>query len=108
MYETGMLKDRVRILKRVANDGKFGKGSEKPTYEFVDEFWCNVTWTKGVKAMRDGALDAYDTVMFRMRWNNVVSRDSYIGYDGRIYQIMSFHADFKANTIQITAVEIVQ
>ena len=69
--------------------------------------WADVTWSKGVKALREGALDAYDTVLIRMRWNNIVKRDSRLQYDGVTYQIQSLHADKQDNTIQITATEVI-
>ncbi len=66
-----------------------------------------MTWNKGVKALREGALDAYDTVLIRMRWNNIVTRDSRLQCDGVTYQIQSLHADRQDNTIQITATEVI-
>lgn len=69
--------------------------------------WADVTWSKGVKALREGALDAYDSVMIRMRWNDIVTRDSRLKTGGKIYQIQSLHADYQTNTIQITAQEVV-
>jgi SPP1 family predicted phage head-tail adaptor len=47
-------------------------------------------------------------MMIRMRWNNIVKRDSRLQYDGVTYQIQSLHADRQENTIQITATEIVK
>ena len=107
-YSAGMLRHRVEILKRVQKDGKYGKNSGTVTYESQGCVWADVTWSKGVKSMREGALDAYDTIMVRMRWNNVVNRNSYLRYDGLVYQIQSFHADYQDNTVQITAMEIVE
>ena len=106
-YSTGLLKHRVEILRRVQAASRFSAGSGPVTYEPVKKVWADATWSKGAKAMREGALDAYDTVMFRMRWNNVVNRESFIGYENKVYQIMSLHADYQDNTIQITAVEII-
>ena len=77
-------------------------------YEDAGCVWANVTWSKGVKALHEGALDAYDTVLIRMLWNKLVRRDSQLVYDGVTYQIQSFHADRQDNTIQITATEIVK
>ena len=57
--------------------------------------------------MRDGALDAYDTVMVRTRWRDDLTRNSCLGIDGVVYQIQSYHADYQANTIQITAIETI-
>ena len=107
-YDTGMLKDRIQILQRVIPDGKTGKASGKPRFDQIgDCIWASVTWNKGMKAMREGALDAYDTVMVRTRWNPFLTRDCFIGFEGRIYQIMSYNADRMDNTIQITAQEMV-
>ena len=102
-YSSGMLKYRVTILNKAA-DTAFGD-----TTGFVDAgtVWAEVKWTKGMKALHEGALDAYDTVMIRMRWNDVVNRDSLLVCDGTTYQIQSFHRDYQDNTIQITAVEVV-
>ena len=105
-YSTGLLKHRVKILNKVRpTQGDFG---ETTRYAEAAEVWADVTWSKGVKALREGALDAYDTVLIRMRWNNIVTRDSRLQHDGVTYQIQSLHADRQANTIQITATEIVK
>ena len=107
-YSTGMMKYRVTVAKRYQDTQEtFGK-SGQPKYELLGTFWMAETFTKGVKAMHEGALDAYDTVMIRMRWNNFTTRDSLLIYDGITYQILSFHADKQENEIQITACELVQ
>jgi SPP1 family predicted phage head-tail adaptor len=102
-YSAGFLNHRV-LIRNKKQPQAFGDTTE---YEDAGCVWANVTWSKGVKALHEGALDAYDTVMIRMRWNTLVSRDSHIVYEGVTYQIMSFHADRQENTIQITAQEIV-
>lgn len=105
-YSTGILSKRVDILNKVAPGQKaFG---ETTTYEKVATVWADVTWSKGVKSLREGALDAYDTVLIRMRWNDKVTRDSRLAHDGKTYQIQSFHDDHHQNIIQITATEIAQ
>lgn len=103
-YSAGFLNHRVTIRNKVAGTG-FG---ETTSYRDVKTVWANVTWSKGAKALHEGALDAYDTVMIRMLWNDVVKRDSQLVYEGVTYQIQSFHPDKLANTLQITAVEVVQ
>ena len=104
-YSSGMLKHRVAILNKVDADKiEFG---EKAKYEQVACVWAEVKFTKGVRALREGALDAYDTVMIRMRWNNLVTRDSLLECAGVTYQIQSLHADYQENIIQITATEMV-
>ena len=99
-----MLKYRVTILNKQVASG-FG---ETTSYQPAATVWADVTWSKGVKALREGALDAYDTVLIRMRWNNIVTRESRLQCDGVTYQIQSLHADRQENTIQITATEMVQ
>ena len=103
-YTSGMLKYRVTILNKQVAAG-FG---ETTSYQPAATVWADVTWSKGAKALREGALDAYDTVLIRMRYNDVVTRDSRLQHGGVTYQIQSLHADRQANTIQITATEIVK
>lgn len=101
-----MLKYRVAILnKKDADKIPFGAKAE---YEQVACVHADVTWSKGVKSLREGALDAYDTVLIRMRWNNIVTRESLLECDGVRYQIQSLHADKMDNIVQITATEIIK
>ena len=103
-YSAGMLKHRVAILnKKDADKIPFGAKAE---YEQVACVHADMTFSKGVKSLREGALDAYDTVMFRMRWNNIVTRESLLEYEGVRYQIQSLHADKMDNIVQITATEM--
>ena len=105
-YSAEFLNHRVLIRnKKSPTEQTFGDTTE---YEDAGCVWANVTWSKGVKALHEGALDAYDTVLIRMRCNILVRRDSQLVYDGVTYQIQSFHADRQDNTIQITATEIVK
>lgn len=104
-YSTGLMRYVVAIYNRTAaSAGSFGFDTEQ-SYAKVDDFWASVTFTKGVKAMREGALDAYDTIMIRMRYTPDVNRNSLVQFNGRFYEIESFHEDFQENIIQITARE---
>ena len=103
-YTSGLLKYRVKILNKQVASG-FG---ETTSYQPAATVWADVTWSKGAKALREGALDAYDTVLIRMRYNDIVTRDSRLQHGGVTYQIQSLHADRQENTIQITATEVVQ
>lgn len=103
-YSSGMLKHRVTIKNKVTASA-FG---ETTRYADAGTVWADVTFSKGVKSLREGALDAYDTVIIRMRYNDIVSRDSHLVHDGKEYQIQSFHRDYQENIIQITATEIVK
>lgn len=104
-YSTGILNRRVMILGKVTpTQAGFG---ETTAYDVKSCVWANVTWSKGVKALREGALDAYDTIMVRMRYNSIVTRDSRLLIDGVTYQIQSLHADIPQNIVQITATEVI-
>lgn len=106
-YESGKLDKRVSILNRGASvDGAFGRVAG----EYVEgaTIWASVDWSRGVKSLREGAYDAYDVVMVRCRWRCDLTRESRLLYDGRTWQIDSFHADERANTIQITATELTE
>ena len=105
-YSTGLLKHRVTILNKVRpTQGDFGATTR---YAEAAEVWADVTWKKGQKALNEGVLDAQDTVMIRMRYNTIVSRDSRLEHDGVTYQIQSLHRDYQDNTIPIPATEVVQ
>ena len=103
-YSSGMLHWIVTVYNKKQDTGKFGGTTE---YEKVACVHANVTWKKGQKALNEGALDAQDTVLIRMRWNTVVNRYSRLECDGVTYQIQSLHADRRENTMQITATEII-
>lgn len=102
-YTSGLIRHRVTILNKQVATG-FG---ETTSYQPAATVWADVTWKKGQKALNEGALDAQDTVLIRMRWNDIVTRDSRLQCDGVTYQIQSLHADKQDNTIQITATEII-
>ena len=64
-------------------------------YEYALTVSASVTFNKGVKALREGAYDAYDTVMFR--YNSTISRTSalvWVTVHGR----SSFNRDYEAKT----------
>lgn len=105
-YSTGMMKYRVQVAKRATDESaSFGK-SGQPKYEILGTFWMGETFNKGVKAMREGALDAYDTVMFRCRYNANIDRWCLLKFHGKWYQITSFNEDYQENQLQMTAVEM--
>ena len=105
-YSGGMLNKRITIARRKGDVTEaFGKAGQ-PKYEILGEFWASETFKKGVKSLREGAFDAYDTVMFRLRFNKHIDRWCLIQYHGKWYQIQSFNEDYQENQIQITAVEL--
>ena len=105
-YSSGMLNKRIVIAKR-ANDQEptFGKQGQ-PRYSIVGEFWAAADFNRGTKALREGAMDAYDTMMFRLRYTDQIDRWCLIQYEGKWYNIQSFNESKQDNQIQITAQEM--
>lgn len=105
-YSTGMLNKRITVAKRATDTQEtFGK-SNQPKYYILGTFWMAEDFNRGVKALREGALDAYDTVMFRCRHIQSLDRWCLLKYQGRWYQILSFNESYQENQIQITAKEL--
>lgn len=102
-----MLGKRVTVARRSTETtgDNFGKQGQ-PKYEILGTFWMGETFNKGAKAMHEGALDAYDTVMFRCRYNADIDRWCLLKYHGKWYQITSFNEDYQENQLQMTAVEL--
>ena len=100
------MKYRVQVAKRATDESaSFGK-SGQPKYEILGTFWMAEDFNRGVKAMREGALDAYDTVMFRCRYIKQLNRWCLLKYNGKWYQITSFQEDYQENQIQMLATEL--
>lgn len=105
-FPSGMMPKRITIAKRASDTTEtFGK-SGSPKYEILGDFWAAETYNKGSKALREGAFDAYDTVMFRMRYDARIDRWCLVKYNGKWYQIQSLNEDYQTDKIQITAIEM--
>lgn len=106
-YSSGMMLKRVRVARRkVAERNAFGLDAGGVKWIVIGEFWASTTFVKGMKQMREGAVDAYDTVMVRMRWTPEVSRECAIDIGGGWYSIESFNEDYRENIIQMTVREM--
>ena len=103
-YEAGFRPHLVTIRNKVVATG-FGETTQ---YQDIKTVHAAKTWKHGIKGLREGALDAYDKVLFRMNYNDIVQRDSLLVCEGKTYQVLSLNGDFKANEIEILAQEIVQ
>ena len=103
-YEAGFRLHLVTIRNKVVATG-FGETTQ---YQDIKTVHAAKTWKHGIKGLREGALDAYDKVLFRMDYNNIVQRDSLLVCEGKTYQVLSLNGDFKANEIEILAQEVVQ
>lgn len=103
-YQSGLMDARITIARRVDATEQFGDVGGR--YEIIGDRWAWPTFNKGMKSLREGAMDAYDTVMFRMDYHADIDRWCMIRYQGRWYQIMSLHANYHTNEMQITAQEL--
>lgn len=105
-FEAGKRNYRVTVLNKVPTYGKaFG---EKTGYSRVGSLWSSYKFDKGTKALREGALDAYDYVVFQMNYSTdiAITRESLIEFKGRIYQIISLNADEMENKVVVKATEM--
>lgn len=103
---SGFRNHRVAVFNRSTDGGgDFGRNSAGRPFVFATEVWASVRFSKGIKSLREGAMDAYDTILIGMLYNPTVSRESMLVYDGRTWQITSFNRDYSTNEIQITATE---
>ena len=102
-YSTGILNKRVAVCNpaSITTEGKFGRQSAGRSYEYVGTFWAAVDFNKGQKSLREGAVDAYDTLMIRMRWNSKVNVRSMIVWEGRTFSVRSCNIDKQLNQIQL-------
>lgn len=103
-----MRNHRITILNKVAPTEKaFG---EKTGYKRDGSLNSSYEFNKGTKALREGSLDAYDTVIFRLNFSGnaakTITRESLIEMNGKIYQIQSLNADHQENKIIIRATEM--
>lgn len=101
---------RITIQNRTTPKvGKFGKDSGGVKWEDTCTVWASVTWSKGLRAMNEGAIDVYGIVLVRMNWTDKVNVRSRILYDGDTYNILpeTFHADKRQNTIQFNAQAVI-
>lgn len=104
-YNRGFLNRRIEVLNRTASqDGAFGRTGG----QFVPErkIWANVSFTKGKKALAEGAVDAYDYYMIRCDCHSFLREESRLRFNGHDYQIESFNADESVNECQITCVRV--
>ena len=100
-FEAGMRNHRVTVLNKVlTSERTFG---EKTGYRRDGSLWSSYEFSKGTRALREGALDAYDSVIFRMNFSgNVakkITRESLIEMHGKIYQIQGLNEDYRDNKI---------
>ena len=112
-YSRDLLQERVAVAKRYEEQSQtFGGSSTVTKYEWLNKaesdhgFWCKHDWTRGLKAMHEGALDAYDIVTFRMDFDPAIDRWCLLLYEGKWYQIQNLNGSQRENKLQIQAIEM--
>ena len=104
-----MMDMRVMVARRATNTQEtFGKAGQTK-YEWLRQagdhgFFASEKFDKGMKSLREGALDSYNILMFRMRYVKGMDEWCLIQFNGKWYQITSFNESYRNNEIQVTAV----
>lgn len=105
-YDSGFLNKRIKVLNRAAATSNEFASSVGSAYEEVATIWANVAFSKGMKTLREGAVEAYEVCMVRCRPNPLLNRESRLKWKDTIYQITSFNEDEEDNSVQITCMEL--
>ena len=106
MYESSFLDSKITIhTKGTRVESEFGH-KEIPGQTF--QVWANVAGTRGVGAMREGALEAYTVYLVRMRYNAMINTDCKIHHDDREFRILpgTLQIRRRANEIQFNMQEV--
>lgn len=103
-YQRGFLRDRITLWNPTRKDSEYGAGYIK--YTPMAKVWANVSFVKGQRALRNGEIDVYQTVMVRLDCHAMLTKRTRIEYDGRFWIIDSFNRDLGKNECQLTMFEI--
>lgn len=104
-YSRGFLKDRIKVLNRTtSSNGKFGR--EGGSFSSSGEIWAKVSWSRGMKALSEGAIDAYDYYIIRCDCHSFLKRESRLEFNGQTFQIENFREEKSKNEVQILCVEL--
>lgn len=109
-YPASMRDKRITIQKRAkAQVGKFGKNSAGIVFENICTVSAAVDYVKGMRALSEGAIDAYVKVLVRMNYTDKIDERCRIVYDGDTYQIQpeTFQHDKREMKIQFFAQKII-
>lgn len=105
-YSAGMRYKTITIYNRTAaTTGTYGVDSDGATWQLGSTIHAAVDFVRGIRAMKEGALDVYGVVMVRCNYTTELNPRSRIQYNGQMYQILgeTFHAEYRDNTIQFHA-----
>ena len=104
MFSRGFLDKIIEVWKPVRTASDYGGTTVQYQKDF--ECWANADYSHGKRAMNQGQLDVYQTLMVRCDyWDNLSIRNR-LKIEGRYYVIDSFNADKHENETQITCFEV--
>ena len=103
-YDRGFLNKRIAIWRPKQEESMYGTG--RTIYSRGREVWANVSFVKGKRALNNGHVGVYDTVMIRMDFHPDISRSCRIQVGKQYYVIDSFNCSQEDNEMQITAYEV--
>ena len=99
-YNTSLFLDKIDVIEPEV------QGARTLWYWRFRGLICGVTWQKGARRLLEGDTTLYDTIMVRMRYTEAINDHCRFIWKGRYYEIESLYADYKENTVQITAHEV--
>ena len=99
-YNTSLFLDKIDVIEPEV------QGARTLWYWGFRDLICGVTWQKGARRLLEGDTTLYDTIMVRMRYTEVINDRCRFLWKGHYYEIESLYADYKENTVQITAHEV--
>lgn len=99
-YNTSLFLDKIDVIEPEVH------GARTLWYWGFRGLICGVTWQKGARRLLEGDTTLYDTIMVRMRYTEAINDRCRFLWKRRYYEIESLYADYKENTVQITAHEV--
>ena len=104
-YSRGFLKRRVSLYNRKDSvNGEFGR--EAGEYEPDGKVWANITWDRGIRALRQLSVDNYQVIMLRTDWTERIRRGTRVKVDGILYECESPHGSKSEDVLQVTCIEL--
>lgn len=107
-YTASLLNRRIAIARRMAQQeaSPFGRGATAERWYIAQRIWASITFSRGTKSLREGALDAYEVLLVRCHYHALLSRDCRLVIKDKVYEIQSYNEDQQANEVQLTCVEL--
>lgn len=103
-YPRGNMDKRVKLYAPVRQDSLYGQAQVQ--YRHVATVWAWVTWTRGARAMQNGHMEVYQSIMVRSDIHAELTRYTRLEVQGKFYVIDSINEDEAKNECQVTAFEV--